>query len=81
MVRTHMKVEKCGIDLIYAKDDGSRVMKRLHYFCTGSYFHEQSWWGLGFAVKLMALIPYYEIGLIIIERVEVYKYTNTRAKR
>ena len=36
---------------------------------------------LGFVVKLMTLIPYYERDLIIIERVEVYKYTNTRAKR
>ena len=26
-------------------------------------------------------IEYYEIDLIIIERVEVYKYTTTRAKR
>ena len=35
---------------------------------------------LGFNVKLVALIPYSERDLIIIERVEVYKYTNTRAK-
>ena len=33
-----------------------------------------------FAVKLMAMIPYYERDLIIIKRVEVYKYTNTREK-
>ena len=39
--------------------------------------HEQ----LEFAIKLMTLISYYERDLIIIERVEVYKYTNTRAKR
>ena len=32
---------------------------------------------LGFVVKL---IPYYKRDLIIIERVEAYKYTNTRAK-
>ena len=43
--------------------------------------HEQGWRRLGFVVKLIALIPYYEIDLIIIERDEVYKYTNTRAKR
>ena len=42
--------------------------------------HEQ-WQWLGFAVKLMALIPYYERDLIIIKRVKVYKYTNTREKR
>ena len=36
---------------------------------------------VGFVVKLMALIPYYERGFIIIERVKVYKYTNTKAKR
>ena len=34
-----------------------------------------------FAVKLIAMIPYYERDLIIIKRVEVYKYTNTREKR
>ena len=42
--------------------------------------HEQRWGQLGFAVKLITLIPYYERHLIIIERVEVYKYTNTRKK-
>ena len=34
-----------------------------------------------FAVKLIALIPYYERDLIIIKRGGVYKYTNTREKR
>ena len=41
--------------------------------------HEQR--RLGFTVKLMTLIPCYDRDLIIIERVEVYKYTNTMAKR
>ena len=41
----------------------------------------QRQWSLGFAVKLMTLIPYYKRDLIIIERVEVYKYTSTREKR
>ena len=41
----------------------------------------QQWWQLGFAINLMALIPYYERDLIVIERVEAYKYTNTRIKR
>ena len=31
--------------------------------------------------KLMALIPYYERDLIIIERFQIYKYTDKRAKR
>ena len=34
-----------------------------------------------FAVKLMALIPYYERYLNIIKRVKVYKYTKTRANK
>ena len=36
---------------------------------------------LRFVVKLMTLISCYERDLIIIERVEIYKYTNTRVKR
>ena len=36
---------------------------------------------LVFSFKLMTMIPYYERDLIIIEGVEVYEYTNTRAKR
>ena len=43
--------------------------------------HEQRQWWLGFVVKIIALIPIYERDLIIIERVKVYKYTNTREKR
>ena len=34
-----------------------------------------------FVVKLMTLILYYERDFIIIERVEIYEYTNTRGKR
>ena len=36
---------------------------------------------IGFVVKFMALISYYERDLIIIERVEISKYTITRTKR
>ena len=36
---------------------------------------------LGFVVKLMALIPYYERDFNIIKRVKVYKYTKTTSNK
>ena len=42
--------------------------------------HEQGRRWLEFAIKLKVLIPYYKRDLIIIEIVEVYKYTNTMKK-